>query len=176
MSLCSYTEPCDRAAFEDAWRLSLPTAPVTPPTAEERAVIAAAGLSQPPAPGDVWYATAVDFSGPFSGEVAIVLTRSLTLELYRSFAGMNLDENPSEFEIRDFAAEFANVVCGSWLTKHYTQLKFDLAAPSVDVLLPDPSAPAAGYNDFAAHLYLKINDIPVQVTFAPRVQRAAAGM
>lgn len=169
-SLCAYTEPCDRARFLEAWRSTLPTA------AEDGAVpIDTAGVEAPAQEAaDVWYCTSVVFHGPFSGDVGIVLTRTLTLELYCSFAGMTLEENPSEAEVRDFAAEFANVVCGHWLTRTYTHLKFDLDAPVVDVLLPEPDGPQTPWNDLAAHLFICVNDVPLQVTFAPRAQRLAS--
>lgn len=162
-SLCAYTEPCDRARFLDAWRTTLP--PVTGLTL----------AATPAAPGaEVWYCTSVVFHGPFSGDVGIVLTRTLTLELYCSFAGMTLEENPSEAEVRDFAAEFANVVCGHWLTRTYSHLKFDLDAPVVDVLLPEPDGPLTPWGDLAANLFLCVNDVPIQVTYAPRAQRIAS--
>jgi hypothetical protein len=169
-SLCAYTEPCDRARFMEAWSATLP------PVAE---VSGGGGEAMPTAApqtaaADVWYCTSVVFHGPFSGDVGIVLTRTLTLELYCSFAGMTLEENPSEAEVRDFAAEFANVVCGHWLTRTYTHLKFDLDAPAVDVLLPEPEGPQTPWNALAANLFLCVNDVPIQVTFAPRAQRIAS--
>ncbi len=167
-SLCAYTEPCDRTRFLEAWRSTVP--PVV-----DAAVPADATAAMPaPPPGDVWYCTSVVFHGPFSGDVGIVLTRTLTLELYCSFAGMTLEEDPSEADVRDFAAEFANVVCGHWLTRTYTHLKFDLDAPLVDVLLPEPDGPQTPWDDLAAHLFICVNDVPIQVTFAPRAQRAAS--
>jgi hypothetical protein len=169
-SLCAYTEPCDRGRFLEAWRSTLPTA--VEPTAGASDTTRTGTPAQETS--GVWYCTSVVFHGPFSGDVGIVLTRALTLELYCSFAGMTLEANPSEAELRDFAAEFANVVCGHWLTRTYTHLKFDLGVPVVDVLLPEPEAPQTPWNDLAAHLFICVNDVPLQVTFAPRAQRLAS--
>jgi hypothetical protein len=166
-SLCAYTEPCERSRFLEAWSATVPSAIDHSPGVADPHPLAS------PEPAEVWYSTAVQFHGPFSGEVSVILPRSLTLELYRSFAGMTFDENPSEAEIRDFAAEFANVVCGHWLTRTYTHLKFDLTAPVVDALVAATEAPPLSASALAAELYLCINDVPLQLTFAPRAMRAA---
>lgn len=163
-SLCAFTDLSDRARFEEAWKLSLPKDPEQ------------AARESAPAEGDVWYSTSVEFEGPFLGEVALLLPRSLTLELYRNFAGMNFDDYPPESELRDFAGECANVLCGHWLTRTYPQLKFDLAPPKVDVLLPEPMAPVAGIHDMGVPVFMSINDIPIQMVYTPRSRRAASGM
>jgi hypothetical protein len=68
------------------------------------------------------------------------MPRALAHELTAAFSGATPDELAvADPAVDDLAGEFANMVCGRWLTDVAPQLLFSLAHPSVE-----PATPRAG--------------------------------
>lgn len=83
----------------------------------------------------------VTFDGGFAGALCCTMPRTLAHELTAAFSGAAPEDiavaDPS---VDDLAGEFANMVCGRWLTDIAPQQLFSLAHPSVEAL----AAPRAG--------------------------------
>src|ERR1044072_4878566 len=78
----------------------------------------------------------VTFEGSFSGSLTCRMSRALAHELTATFIG---EEVPSDGEaVNDLAGEFANMVCGRWLTDVAPQSMFRLDHP---VVVPVSAAP-----------------------------------
>jgi hypothetical protein len=90
----------------------------------------------PPVDGP-WLDARVTFDGAFSGALTCRMPRGLAQELTAAFTG---EEVPADgAAVDDLAGEFANMVCGRWLTDVAPQSLFRLAHP---VVAP-ASAPSA---------------------------------
>lgn len=126
-SLFAFAEPCDAAAFGDA----------------------AAGVP-------AWLTADVAFRGPFHGRAEVTLPAPLAAELCASFCGLDAGDLAPE-QIRDFTGEFANQMCGLWLTRNHGQERFDLDAPAVTA--GDGPVADGGHGGF-----LLVNDHPVRVS------------
>jgi Chemotaxis phosphatase CheX len=110
--------------------------------------------------GETWLRAAVRFRGPFQGIAEVSLPRDLALELCASFGGESPDDVAPQ-DVRDFAGEFANMMCGLWLTRAHSHARFDLDAPRIDEFgRPVAVAPADVFG-------LLVNDAPVIVTLRP---------
>ena len=88
----------------------------------------------------------VTFDGGFAGALCCTMPRALAHELAAAFSGAAPEEiavaDPS---VDDLAGEFANMVCGRWLTDIAPQQLFSLAHPSVEPLVaPRKGAVPAG--------------------------------
>jgi len=78
-------------------------------------------------------AACVDFSGPFTGRLCCRMTRRLAHELTSAFTGAKPEEVAADGpEVADLAGEFANMVCGRWLTEVAPRALFTIARPTVD--------------------------------------------
>lgn len=96
----------------------------------------------------------VSFEGSFSGAVTCRMPRALAHELTAAFIG---EEVPSDGEVvDDLAGEFANMVCGRWLTRTQGQV-FDLEHPTVEAV---PDGQCAGWSRYAA------NGVPLAIELA----------
>jgi len=83
----------------------------------------------------------VTFEGAFSGSLTCRMPRALAHELTAAFTG---EEVPSDgAAVDDLAGEFANMVCGRWLTDVAPQSLFRLDHPVV-VLVATPSRTPSG--------------------------------
>jgi hypothetical protein len=83
----------------------------------------------------------VTFEGSFSGSLTCHMPRAVAHELTAAFMG---EEVPSDGEaVDDLAGEFANMVCGRWLTDVAPQSLFRLDHPVV-VHVPAPSRAPSG--------------------------------
>jgi len=83
----------------------------------------------------------VTFDGGFAGALRCTMPRALAHELAAAFSGATPDEIAvADPAVDDLAGEFANMVCGRWLTDVAPQLLFNLAHPSVEPM----AAPYAG--------------------------------
>lgn len=78
-----------------------------------------------------WYHSSVRFSGPADGRVEIALPDDLAREIFASFLGFSDSSAANEAEIEDVVGEFANMVCGAWLTARGGQSCFSLTHPEV---------------------------------------------
>jgi CheY-specific phosphatase CheX len=82
-------------------------------------------------PSDDWLHARIRFTGPTDGEFAITLPAALARRLCAAFAGADTTDGISEGDLVDFTGEFANMVCGTWLTRACRQEIFDLSPPRV---------------------------------------------
>jgi hypothetical protein len=81
----------------------------------------------------------VAFSGTSAGALCCHMPRALAHELTAAFTGQGPDEIAADGpEVDDLAGEFANMVCGRWLTDVAPQSLFRLEHPEVT-----PAPPAA---------------------------------
>ena len=86
----------------------------------------------------------VSFEGSFSGALSCRMPRGLVQELTAAFTG---EEVPSDgAAVDDLAGEFANMVCGRWLTDVAPQSLFRLDHPVVTPAGTPTSAPSGLLN------------------------------
>jgi hypothetical protein len=131
-SYFSFAEPCDQERFSDALLADDGSGPAR------------------------WLGASVDFDGAFAGRVELKLPYALASELLSAFVGLMPDEEVPEGHVLDSTGEFANMVCGTWLTRDCGRRRFDLQAPVVcDIAVPAKS-------DEADQLVL-VNNHPVSL-------------
>lgn len=141
-SFFSFAEPCSGERFRDAL---------------EMVDGAAAGS------GGRWLSAYVDFDGAFAGRVTVVVPYALAVDMAAAIAGLAPGDPIDELLVLDATGEFANMVCGTWLTRACIHRRFDLRPPTVRAM---PGMPPA-QDDGEEHLL--INDWPVKlgVAFVP---------
>jgi len=85
----------------------------------------------------------VVFEGGFAGALSCTMPRALAHELTAAFSGTKPDEIAvADPAVDDLAGEFANMICGRWLTDVAPQQLFSLAHPSVEpAIVPGAGAP-----------------------------------
>jgi hypothetical protein len=85
----------------------------------------------------------VTFEGGFAGTLSCTMSRALAHELTAAFSGASLDEIAvADPAVDDLAGEFANMVCGRWLTDVAPQHLFSVTHPAVTaVVAPADGAP-----------------------------------
>lgn len=138
-SFFAYTDACDEAGFTEAVHAT--------------------------APG--WLTASVGFTGPFAGRVDLTLPDGLSRELCAALVGADSPDELEASAVVDFAGEFANMVCGCWLSRAYNDATFDLTSPRVaQRSSPGPEPGGSGT------LFILINQSPVRltVTWATSVQ------
>lgn len=138
-SFFSYAEPCSVERFREAL---------------EMVDGAAAGS------GGRWLSAHVDFDGAFAGRVTVVLPYTLSCDMAAGIAGLMPGDPIEESLVVDAIGEFANMVCGTWLTRACVHRRFDLQPPAVLVIPDLPPAPDEGEE------HLLINDWPVKLAVA----------
>jgi len=89
---------------------------------------------------DAWLKVSVAFEGSFAGAVEIVMPEPLGMWLVTSLLGMQGHESLEEVAQFDGVGEFANMVCGAWLSRCAGDRAFRLGPPLVARI----SSPAAG--------------------------------
>ena len=112
-----------------------------------------------------WLKASVGFTGTFSGAVEVALPEPLAASLVGSLLGEEVDSSMPEHWMFDGVGEFANMVCGAWLTALCNAQKFELRPPAVTRMIPgwSPGSEAIA-DDQRTHL-LVINDFPVRIRF-----------
>jgi hypothetical protein len=107
-----------------------------------------------------WLKARIDFDGAFAGAVELKLPYLLAMDLAASLAGVMPGDEIAESDVVDSTGEFANMVCGTWLTRSCARRRFDLQPPCVRPLdaVPATVEPGAGTQ------LLLINDRPVSLT------------
>ncbi len=80
---------------------------------------------------DTWLKASVAFEGSFAGAVEITLPEPLGQWLVTSLLGMQGDEHLGEPQQFDGVGEFANMVCGAWLSRLSDDCLFELRVPAV---------------------------------------------
>ncbi len=102
-----------------------------------------------------WYHTSVDYDGPLRGSLAVALPEGLAREVFAAFLGFADSWSANQAEIEDVVGEFANMVCGAWLTSLGGDSCFTLSHPEVS------SGGLPVLDDMA--IMLAVNDRPVVI-------------
>jgi len=124
-------------------------------------------IAQVPPPTAVasprWLAAGVGFSGAFAGSVTVTLPYALAADMAAALGGLAPGDAITQALVADATGEFANMVCGTWLTRACARRKFDLSSPVVTVV-PGVSPSRNEDEDL-----LLINEWPVKLaaTFVP---------
>lgn len=111
-----------------------------------------------------WFVAVVRFTGGFAGAIDVAMPAILAHTLFSSFLGLPPEDAAPETLLRDATGEFANQVCGTWLTRACGGRRFDLAPPRVERVRAgwtpvDPLAPAEAEGE----ILVAIDDLPVRV-------------
>jgi hypothetical protein len=114
------------------------------------------------APG--WLMASVRFTGAFSGSVEIVLTERLGHWLVTSLLGMPPEEDLPETQMFDGVGEFANMVCGAWLSRVGDQALFELKVPAVTRMAAEwnPVGDGRGREELMCRM-VSLNDSPMRI-------------
>jgi len=95
--------------------------------------------------------------------VEVVLPERLGIWLVVSLLGLPPDATLKDNQLLDGVGEFANMVCGAWLSKANETASFTLDVPKVSRMpagwMPD-SAPSG---DEQAYRTVVVNDLPLEV-------------
>ncbi len=112
------------------------------------------------APHAEWLIATVRFEEPTcAGAVSCRLPSALADRLFDAFSGRDADEPPPHpEEVRDLVGEFANMVCGAWLTRAANDRTFNLSKPIVGT---KPLSASSG--EVRTGLMVSIDDLPCQV-------------
>jgi hypothetical protein len=104
-------------------------------------------------------AAQVVFDGAFSGSVVCSMSRALAVELTSAFTGEEVSSDGPMID--DLAGEFANMVCGRWLTDVAPNSLFRLDHPIVVPIAPADvasSAPSGLLNGQPIWIELSVED------------------
>lgn len=113
-------------------------------------------------PAPRWLRADVDFDGAFAGTVAVTLPYPLATDMAAALSGAMPGDDVPESDVLDSTGEFANMVCGVWLTHTCARRRFDLQPPHVR----DASAPGTPGDEGTR--FVLVNDQPVSVTVSFR--------
>jgi len=111
-------------------------------------------------PHTEWLIATVRFEeGTCAGAVSCQLPSTLADRLFDAFSGRDADEPaPHPEEVRDLIGEFANMVCGAWLTRAANDRTFSLGKPIVGT-----KPIVTGGSETRTGLMVVIDDLPCQV-------------
>jgi CheY-specific phosphatase CheX len=115
--------------------------------------------------GGQWLRAHLGFAGPFQGELTVDLPEPLAKSLLASCLGLDASDD-SQFSavvIEDGAGELANMICGTWPTRSYGNLRFDLMPPRVERLAQTAATATSAATPGKGVLLTGINDLPVRV-------------
>lgn len=119
-----------------------------------------------------WLSASVAFEGTLSrGAIDVFLPERLARWLVASLLGISREVELREVdltdnEVFDGIGEFANMVCGAWLTDLCGSQAFDLRPPVV-ARLPAGSTHTPDFNDNDPGLRLCVNNLPMRVAVRP---------
>jgi putative nucleotidyltransferase with HDIG domain len=133
-SLFAFTNACDEAAFE--------------------------AVAAPSSGGDGWLRANIEFSGPMIGRFELSVSEPLARHLGAAFAGSESGDDLSDDDLVDFTGEFANMICGTWLTRACRRESFTLSPPRVERRAPKPARPADATTQ---QFYLAIDEAPIRL-------------
>jgi hypothetical protein len=107
-----------------------------------------------------WLKASVAFTGPFGGAIEVIMPERLARSLVGSLLGEPPDAPLPEHQIFDGIGEFANMVCGAWLTGFSDRQPFALRPPAVTRMAPGwtPLSESGGTDGHR----LCVNDAPVR--------------
>ena len=107
---------------------------------------------------DRWLRSRVEFNGAFAGAMEMTLPYALAADLLMAFTGLTPDEAVPENHVFDSTGEFANMVCGTWLTHACVRRRFDLGSPFVMLACLPVERPTDGQEELVL-----VNDQPVSL-------------
>lgn len=112
-----------------------------------------------------WLKSSIAFSGALAGAVEVILPERLARWLVASIAGEPPENELEEYQVFDGLGEFANMICGAWLTNLFPRQAFELRPPAVTRMAPDwTPLTDSSWNDERGHR-LAINDLPVRLRY-----------
>jgi len=113
---------------------------------------------------DAWLKVSVAFEGSFAGTVEIVLPEPLGMWLVTSLLGMQGHETLGELQEFDGVGEFANMVCGAWLSRLSDDCLFELRVPAVTRMTAgwNPIVETQGRQELVCRM-VTINELPMRV-------------
>ena len=114
--------------------------------------------------GPGWLMASVRFTGAFSGSVEIVMTERLGHWLVTSLLGMSPEDDLPENQMFDGVGEFANMVCGAWLSRVGDQALFELKMPAVTRMATEwnPVGEGRGREELMCRM-VSLNDSPMRI-------------
>jgi chemotaxis protein CheY-P-specific phosphatase CheC len=118
-----------------------------------------------------WWILSVQFTeAADSGVVSCTLPDDLAHQLFDAFTGSEPGSPVDSGALVDLLGEFANMICGTWLTRLANHQTFSLSRPAVL-----PTQDAVHPDDADARVLLVVNDLPlaVEVRVAAHVDRSA---
>jgi hypothetical protein len=121
----------------------------------------------PPAGGrshDGWLKASVGFAGAFSGTVEVALPEPLGLALVTSILSVPADTPLPDAQLFDGVGEFANMVCGAWLSGLGDRALFELRVPAVARMAArwNPMTESPDGTEMIS-LTASVNEMPVRV-------------
>ena len=146
-SFFAFVEPCSPERFSELVAQVDPEAGIRP-----------AGRTKP----SEWLKASVAFTGPFGGAIEVVLPERLAKSLVGSLLGEPPEAPMAEHQIFDGIGEFANMVCGAWLTGFSDRQAFGLRSPAVTRMAPGWTPLSESAADERGHRVC-VNDAPVRV-------------
>jgi hypothetical protein len=112
-----------------------------------------------------WLKASIGFGGPFPGAIEVILPEALARSLVTSILGTEPDEVLAEHQVFDGLGEFANMICGAWLTNLAQKQTFELRPPAVTRMAPDwTPVKDSSWNDERGHR-MAVNELPVRLRF-----------
>jgi hypothetical protein len=112
---------------------------------------------------DAWLKVSVAFEGSFAGAVEIVMPEPLGMWLVTSLLGMQGHETLEEVAQFDGVGEFANMVCGAWLSKANETASFTLDMPKVKRMPAEWAPGATPQGAEQAYRTVVVNELPLEV-------------
>ena len=112
---------------------------------------------------DAWLKASVAFEGTFAGAVEIVMPEPLGMWLVTSLLGMQAHETLEESEQFDGVGEFANMVCGAWLSRLSDDCLFELRVPAVTRMTPGWTPLSESNGQDVICRMVTINELPMRI-------------
>ena len=114
-------------------------------------------------PSGRWLNASVAFHGASTGQVEVVLPERLGTWLVVSLLGLPADATLKENQLVDGVGEFANMVCGAWLSKANESASFTLDVPKVTRMPPGWAPASTPQADEEAYRTVVVNEMPLEV-------------
>ena len=114
-------------------------------------------------PAGRWLNASVAFHGASSGQVEVVLPERLGTWLVVSLLGLPADATIKDNQLLDGVGEFANMVCGAWLSKANETASFTLDVPKVKRMPAEWAPGTTPQGDEQAYRTVVVNELPLEV-------------
>ena len=114
-------------------------------------------------PSGRWLTATVAFHGASNGQIEVVLPERLGTWLVVSLLGLPADAVLKESQLLDGVGEFANMVCGAWLSKAMETASFLLDMPAVTRMPAGWTPESSPQGDEHAYRTVVVNEMPLEV-------------